>query len=902
MAGNSETICCDMQAQCSAPSKTLEVSDDEMSKCAACIRTVVEITSKHFFHKNPLERESTWVVDDVSSYEKQRLQNGEHYLTRLCANFERYRHAFFDPASWAQDESDDVSIDIVQTPEEAQMSTDLELLRRDMLLDPVYVIQAAAYALSFKFSLRIVMQTLEHYPSVLDAIFTRLLRNTSSPLPFGGMDALCMHVWVASLSRVLASAKFMTCPLIPAQGERSSCAEMMPTWFLALCANNMHQTLRLLWRIDSVSIAELVSRVADTEDLHGGPIACACSGNLTNTGEEQARESVRAISDILDGCMRLPLMKAASELSLQYLQSQWGGVALLYLARTETNLARLERIITRVLEWCNQPLMNLVDHKGYTALAYIIERGGPTELCVELVRQGASLLIEVGEKELKAQEESQRSWSKCGAGPLDNVQFVEVDPIKEKQSGGMNNMRMDEILQRRYRNERVLMRRIIAKPKTDSHLRSRQLAAYRAAWNVKQQELAKLVGDIVRQDIQHQEADLYSTDGPYLRVYLTNLGVTPRSNKRIFYADGEDASGSLIPPHIYERQQARIITGAELHGRYSGEIYDQYEMEATEGWLVRQPQTTTVFPGMMYNIQVVLQNPNPMSSTCPSTVMITLKGTGDPLDMHLPNFSPTTVVFHTQNYLSFCGICSPSMDSICDESGKIVNGMGYEMYNLSGSAGFFRAERVGSGAAAMPFRSTIGLMSKNLDGDDKKNADENPEDASGTQSVDMSKFVQVIHWARDPMPSHLVLGRMNVVSLLAPVNFEIDGAVPPTAKKQNDVVSSDATAPPADVDGTESAQEPMSTALKFTSLVFDITIISRAASDILECQLALQEDKRLEEVLRQEELEKERKEQRDCSVTGDEMCVSEDDDSNPDEDTEDPLVMQSTTEKDVVLG
>lgn len=758
--------------------------------------------------------ESAWIVDLLHTPLSNDLKKAKYCTVALCENWQLVKKLEME---------DDDNTNVLDHPHQESKDEAVNELRSKLqtvqlieYTQPKSMIQIWAQTLAHCMTLQTLETTFEKHPDLLGIIFEDLLNEIDSVAEDGSQSMLRAHVWIIALMRVLKHAKFLTHSLSGIKKDWWIKDNHVDNWLMVLCQANMYQTLSVVWRHNPELFVNRWCNMVDMYDVYGGPIGRACLGSLRTAKATRASETVRTINAILHDCMAKPEMRAKLAIDAQYLQRQWSGVALMCVTRTLEDPNVIESVVIRILEWCERPLMNVLDSNGYTALAYVVKHGGTPATATRLVQNGASLLIEVDEEEFKQGQQLLASELQAKNG------------LKTAYT-----LRLQS-----YYNERALLRRLIKEPKCSTTTIAKRLKTYNAAWAVKQDELLTLMKDKLGRDPTPKPADLLATS-PYLRIHVTNLGVTPRPDDCVYVLTCDEQQelepGDISKPRmiksVHERQRARLMTGMELQGAYSGRIYDQYELEPHEAWLVRQPQVTTIVPGMLTNVQVIMQNPNPFMSDPPSTVLITLVGTGNHLDPFLPDFTPITLVFHTRNYCNYSGIGTPSVDEIHEEAAGITKHLGYEAYMLGNEAGFFRAEKAASGAAAMPFKLAVGIPQDTMN--DKTTA------SSETQSIEMGRFVQVIHWVQDPTPRHVAIARMNIASCVAPVDLEIKNKNDDQPKQEAD----------AEVPEKPNEQKNIGAALNFSTIIFDITIISRLASDIMECQLTMQEDHRLEQIV-----------------------------------------------------
>jgi hypothetical protein len=724
---------------------------------------------------------------------------------------------------------------------------------------PKQLIQIVAYQLRNQLSSEVLLEILCANPSILNVLFKPLLENIQT-IPVDGDDALVTaHVWLIALIRATNSIKFLTSSFAAATEKKQDPEDMLyaDNWLLLMCEIGMYRTLKFALSHDKDGVLlKQWGKMLDISDKFGGPLGRACCGSINVPMDTRAALTAKFVKRVFTKCMEQEEFEKQRNLSTKWLHFQYSGVALVTLAREIDNSMVALRVLTRLLEWCPDILVDIMDHEGYTALAHIVRKGGSPLLAEKLVKAGASLLVTIME-DVQQKETPSKSFSSSSNDskvPSGGNKSIDKSDGASDCPKATREEKQKQLQMTLYKEERVLLRRLIMDPKCKVELRTRRLAVYRRAWNVKQQELTDMLRDIVRHNLKHEPLDM-SINSPQLRVFVTNLAVTPRESDCTYALSSGSSSSSIarqntldIPMEEHRRQLAKVVKGAELIGLHAGRIYNQYELEPNEGWLSRAPTITSIIPGMMLQVQIVMQNGNSIDCVTPSTVLVTLFGSGDPLDPYLPNFSTTTLVFHTQNYLSYCGLSDPVYDEVHEEGHNTHAGLGHEMYKLSNHASHFYPEQVASGAAAMPFHLTMGALQFE---EKKKSPGFAPPDMK--KRVDPSQFVEILHWEQDPAPQHLVIGRMNIASAVAPFNIELEEEGDSQEEESATSLSKSATSDAAS--SADRKKKTIKSALKFQTLIFTITIISRRASDIMLKEQQLQEDFRLEEVYRQEQLE-----------------------------------------------
>lgn len=666
-------------------------------------------------------------------------------------------------------------------------------------------------------------EALVQQPEALCNLFRPLIEDLPNMPKHGTRSALMAHMWVILLVRKLGTARFLAADIGFNTGSvADEYLLRLDNWLSLLCHAGMHQTLEQLYRLDRETLQRTWCTTV-LSDLHGGPVGRACSSALGTVDNERSRLTYDVVHRAIVDCPPELRAEGLRSVDTRVILAQNGGMALVQLAATLENPMTTERVLRRIMDWCPDVLMNVVDRDGYTALARVVERGGRPSLATTLVSKGASLLVTVPNE-----------------SAVLSAQNTPADAPAE----------LKELLKRERDREYLLMAWLVKDHKCKHAVRTRRIAAYRAAWNERQRQLKARLSSIVRENLEHEPLKPDVTR-PQLRVHATFLAVTPREADCTYSivsagenGQQEESSVPQLTREQHERQRQRIVLNAELKGRYSGRVYDQYEMEPHENhWVMCPPQIQPVVPGMMLKLQITMQNGAAIDCAVPSTVMITLVGSGDMLDPYLPGFSPVTVVFHTKNYLTYCGLDDSLQDEVDQEAQRIAGGLGHEMYRLGKSASMFCPERAAAGAAAMPFHMLGAEASERLSNEASKSIIAEQNDSS-LRSIDPRNFIETIHWEKEPEPAHLVVAHMNVATCVAPIQVMDDK----TLSSQ-----SNGGEQPAE------PQQPVNMALKFQTLIFDFIIISRNASDIMLKQHQLQEDYRLEELGRQERLEQQRK-------------------------------------------
>lgn len=720
------------------------------------------------------------------------------------------------------------------TPEQYTPGKFVDQPRTDLTGPTKEVIQLMVMQQCDQTSAEAILGALTQNPRLLYPLFKPIAEMIENIPKHGTLHMLDVHVWLVALVRATGSASFLAAP-IPRQVDSTAPEDEymneLNNWLALMCHAGMHQTLEFLYHADRATLQNAWYTTV-LGDPYGGPIGRACCAALTNPDSVRAKLTFDIVQRTIVGCAPEDRPASLRTVDSAIVLAQNGGMAMVMLAKHLDSSTTVERVLNRIIEWCPNVIMNVIDEEGFTALARVVERGGRPGIAAKLVARGASLLVTLPK-----------------GHPL-------VEAQKASSKAPKN---IDELRHQQYEREPMLLPRLTLDPECKPGARTRRIAAYRAAQNERQVQLKTEVSRVVKEDLKHKPLEVGNIDAPQMRVHVMKLAVTPREADCTYAmvpvatSDGAAQQASAVgsdtgaTPRLtreqHQHQMARIVSGAELRGLYTGRIYDQYQMEPEEDqWIVCAPHINPVVPGMMMTMQLVMQNGAAINCATPSTVMVTIVGTGDPLDPYLPRFSPVTVVFHTANYLTYCGLDDPIQEEVDTEAQKITGQLGHEMYKLGHTASKFHPERAASGAASMPFsllgKEATDAMRLEVSA---KSATESTDPKR--QNINPRQFVEVIHWEKDPEPAHLVIAQMNVATAVAPVQVQADDV--PSLESNGGEVSG--------------STQNMNMALKFQTLIFSFTILSRSASDIIQQQQVLQEDARLDELDRQERLEQQRK-------------------------------------------